>query len=205
MTLTFIFEVIQPWLCNKLLKYGTSWGVHSTASTVLVGFFPCLAQIITGMRKCVMHFDLDLYLQVIQPWLCNETAKIWHILPCPLCSMYSSGWILSYLALMITSTRGCVTLWPWPISSRLFSCDIAHFVDYIHVSQIQPVEGQCVTFYFSVNRSKVKVTQVRIFAVWAGGILVEISDLQFLVIAEWRTVSGLVAHHPFDDLPFYFK
>ena len=86
------------------------------------------------------------------PWLCNETAKIWHILPCPLCSMYSSGWILSYLALMLTSMRGCVTLWPWPISSRLFSCDIAYFVDYIHVSKIQPVEGQlCVTFHFSVK------------------------------------------------------
>ena len=131
-----------------------------------------------------------------------ETAKIWDILPCPFCGMYSSGWILSYLVLMITSMRGCVTLWPWPTSSRLFSCDIAYFVDYIHVSQIQPVEGQCVTFHFSVNRSKVKVTQVRIFAVWAGGILVEISDLQFLVIAEWRTVSGPVAHHPFNDLPF---
>ena len=26
---------------------------------------------------------------------CNKTAKIWHILPCPLCSMYSSEWVLS--------------------------------------------------------------------------------------------------------------
>ena len=74
------------------------------------------------------------------------------------------------------------------------------------MAQIQPMKGQCVTYHFSVNRSKVNVTQVvRIFAVWARGFLVEISDLQFLVIAEGRTVSGPVAQHPFDDHPFDFK
>ena len=42
-----------------------------------------------------------------------------------------------YLAhLMITSMRGCVArndLWPWPISPRSFSCDVAYFMDYIHL------------------------------------------------------------------------
>ena len=32
-------------------------------STVLDGFFPYLAQIITSMRGCVAYNDLDLYLQ----------------------------------------------------------------------------------------------------------------------------------------------
>ena len=32
-----------------------------------------------------------------QAWVCNKNAKIWHILLCPLYSMYSSGWILSIL------------------------------------------------------------------------------------------------------------
>ena len=43
---------------------------------------------------------------------------------------------LPYLAQMITSMRGYVAhndLWPWPISSRLFSCDIAYFMDCIHI------------------------------------------------------------------------
>ena len=41
-----------------------------------------------------------------------------------------------YLTQMITSMRGCVThndLWAWPISSKLFSYDIAYFMDYIHM------------------------------------------------------------------------
>ena len=33
--------------------------------------------------------------KVIQAWVCNKAAKIWHILSCLLYSMYSSRWILS--------------------------------------------------------------------------------------------------------------
>ena len=53
----------------KLQKYGTSSHVHSIACTVLDGFSPYLAILITSMRGCVlwplcpMTFDLDLYLQ----------------------------------------------------------------------------------------------------------------------------------------------
>ena len=64
--------------------------------------------------------------KVIRPWLRKS---------CPLCSVYSSGWIVLYLAQMITIIRCCVAcnvffseyvcvayndLWPWPISSRSF-------------------------------------------------------------------------------------
>ena len=42
----------------KLLKYDTSCGVRSTTCTVLDGFFPYLAQMITSMRGCVACNDL---------------------------------------------------------------------------------------------------------------------------------------------------
>ena len=76
----------------KLLKYGTSCNAH----TVLHGFFLYLAQMIFGVRGCVPCNDL-------WPWSissrsfghdCNETAKIWHILSCPLYSVYNFEWIL---------------------------------------------------------------------------------------------------------------
>ena len=41
-----------------------------------------------------------------------------------------------YMAQMITSMRGCIACnehWWWPISSRLFTCDIAYFMDYINM------------------------------------------------------------------------
>ena len=66
-----------------------------------------------------------------------------------------ADWIFPLVAEMITSMRGCVAhndLWSWPISSRLFSCDMAFFMD--HVAQIQPMRGRCVMYQFQVNRSK---------------------------------------------------
>ena len=47
----------------KLLKYGTSCCVWSTACKDLDRFFHYLAEIITPMRGCAMTFDLDLYPQ----------------------------------------------------------------------------------------------------------------------------------------------
>ena len=41
-----------------------------------------------------------------------------------------------YLAQLITSMKRCVPwndLWPYPIPSRLFSCAVAYFMDYIHM------------------------------------------------------------------------
>ena len=113
----------------KLLKYGTSCHVRSTASTVLDGFFPYLAQMITRMRGCVMHNDLW-----PRPGLCNKNAKIWRILLCLLYSMYIldgfSPWYWWSLAWEGVSRNH---VWPWPISSKLFNCDIAYFIDYIHM------------------------------------------------------------------------
>ena len=66
--------------------------------------------------------------KVFRPWLCNKTAKIWHIFSCPLYSMCSSYGFFSYLAQMITSFRGSVTcndLWSWALSSRSFSHNFA--------------------------------------------------------------------------------
>ena len=83
-----------------------------------------------------------------------------------------------YLALIITSMRGYVTQWHLILTYIfkviwLWHC-LFHGL-YSYEAQIQPMKGQCVTYHFSANRSKAKVTQVvRIFAVWAG------SDLQFL-------------------------
>ena len=81
----------------KLLKYNTSC-VQSAAPTVLDGFFPYLTKIITGMRGCAVHNDF-------WPWPISSrsfshnfvtiTAKVWHILLGPICSTYSSEWILS--------------------------------------------------------------------------------------------------------------
>ena len=42
----------------KLLKYGTSSFVCFTACTILDGFFPYFAQMITSIRGCVMHNEL---------------------------------------------------------------------------------------------------------------------------------------------------
>ena len=83
-------------------------------------------------HKQVCHAEWPLTLaaifKVIQSLLCSETAKTWHILPCPLHRTYSSWWNLSYLAQIIITMRGCVTgndLWPWSKCSRSFSCECA--------------------------------------------------------------------------------
>ena len=85
----------------KLLKYVTSCHIRSTAHTVLDRFFPYLAQMTTSMKECLAYNDLWPIFKVIQPWFCNKTAEIWHILPCSHYSTYSSGWILSIFGTML--------------------------------------------------------------------------------------------------------
>ena len=162
----------------KLLKYGTSCHFRSTAHTVLDGFFPYLAQMITSMRGCVSHamtFDLwlissrsfshDFAIKLLKYGISWSVRSITSTVLHGFCPCRNIGFF-SYLAPMITSIRGCVMQWPWPISSRLFSCDVAYFMDFINVAQIQPMKGRCVTHHFSVNRSKVKITQaIQIFAI----------------------------------------
>ena len=123
----------------NLLKYDTFCHVRSTACTVLDEYLPNLAQMITRMRGCVMCKDL-------WSWLISSTLFSYDIAIKLLnygtsCSVRSTAHkvlyeFFPYLAPMVTSMRGCVAcsyLWPWHISSRLFSCDIAHFIYYIYM------------------------------------------------------------------------
>ena len=84
-------------------------------SSVLDGFFPYLARMITSIRGCVAYNDL-------WPWLIssrslglgleNRVHSVESTVP---------NGFFPYLAQMITSMRRCVAcddLWPWPISSR---------------------------------------------------------------------------------------
>ena len=130
----------------KLLKYVCpTCCVHSVMSAVVDGFFPFHAQMNTTMRGCVALNDL-------WPWPIPSRSSSLDFAVKLLrygtsCSVQSSAWnvldgFFPYLARLITGVRGCVAcsdLWPWPISSRFFSCDIAYCMDYIHVAQIQPM------------------------------------------------------------------
>ena len=163
----------------KLLKYVTSCHVCSTAWTFLNGFFPYLAQIFTSIRWCVMCNDL-------WPWPISSRSFSHHLTiellkygtSCQVCSTAYTvrDGFFPYLAQIITSMRGCVAcndLWPWPISSRLFSCDFAYFMDCIYEWHKYNPSGDDVSH--TICRSKVKVTQVLlVFAVGAGGILVDL-------------------------------
>ena len=100
-------------------------------STVLDGFFPYLAQMITRMRGCVAYSDL-------WPWpissrsfgfgLENRVRSI--------ASTVLDGFF-PYLVQMINSMRRCVAcddLWPWPTSSRSFDLDFENRVRYVTFS-----------------------------------------------------------------------
>ena len=84
-----IFENFQPWPLEK-------------KSTVLDGFFPYTAQMITSMRRCVAY--IDLWPWPISSWsfglgLENRVRSV--------ASTVLDGFFL-YLAQMITIIRGCV-------------------------------------------------------------------------------------------------
>ena len=96
-------------------------------STVLDGFFPYLAQMITSMRGCVAYNDL-------WPWPISSRS---FGLGLEYCVRYVTSIVLDldgffpYLIQMITSMRRCVArddLWPWPISSRSFNLDFENRV-----------------------------------------------------------------------------
>ena len=99
-----IFKNFRPWPLEK-------------KSTVLDGFFPYLAQMITSMRGCVAYND---------PWPWPISSRSFSLnLENRVRSVVSTvlDGFFPYLIQMITSMRRCVTcddLWPWPISSRSF-------------------------------------------------------------------------------------
>ena len=107
-----IFKIFRPWPWKK-------------KSTVLDGFFPYFAQMITSMRECVAYNDL-------WPWpissrsfglgLENHVRSV--------ASTVLDGFF-PYLVQMFTNMRRCVAcddLWPWPISSRSFGLDLENHV-----------------------------------------------------------------------------
>ena len=116
----------------KLINYGTSCHVCSTACTVLDGFFPCLAQMITSMIKCVPWDGLT-------PWPISSRSFSHDLSIKPLkygtsCCIHFTAWavldgLFPNLAQMITNMKWYVAhsdLWAWPISSRSLSHDFAN-------------------------------------------------------------------------------
>ena len=121
-------------------------------TTVLDGFFPYLAQMITSMRGCVAYNDL-------WPWpissrsfglgLENRVHSVTSTVP---------DGFFPYLVQMISSMRRCVAcddLWPWPLSSRSFDLDIENRVRsvastvldgfFLCLAQMITIIGGCVT------------------------------------------------------------
>ena len=94
-------------------------------STVLDGFFPYLAQMITSIRGCVVYNDL-------WPWPISSRSFGLGLenRVCSVASTVLDGFF-PYLIQMITSIRRCVAyddLWPWTISSRSFDLDFENRV-----------------------------------------------------------------------------
>ena len=94
-------------------------------STVLDGFFPYLAQMISSMRRCVAYDDL-------WPWPIS-----WRSFDLDFENRVRSvtfsvlDRLFPYLPQIITTIRGCVAcddLCPWPVSSRSFELDFENRV-----------------------------------------------------------------------------
>ena len=120
----------------KLLKYGTSCHARCTAHTVLDGFFPYLVQMITSMRGCVACNGLWPWPATSKSFSHDFAIKLLKYgTSCLVCSTAGTT-VLDGFSLFGTNDHqgvSCNDLWSWPTSSRLFSCDIAYFMDYIHI------------------------------------------------------------------------
>ena len=142
------------------------------------GFFPYLVQMITR-RVCRMPWSLTLtyIFKVIHPWVCNKTAKIWHILPSLLYStefwMNSfhiwHKWSLAWEGVLRTMTCDL------DLYTKLFSCD-TYILLFCYVAQIQPMKDDVSC---SICRSKVKVTRI----------------LRCFVFGQWSTISSCILQH----------
>ena len=131
-------------------------------STVLDGFFPYLAQMITSMRGCVTYNDL-------WPWpissrsfglgLENRVRSV--------ASTVLDGFF-PYLVQMITSLRRCVAcddLWPWLISSRSSDLDLENRVRsvastvldgfFLYLAQMITIIRGCVGCYVFFQNLKI--------------------------------------------------
>ena len=165
---------LEIWIFGKFLKF---FGVDlEKKSTVLDGFFPYLAQMITSMRGCVAYND---------PW------------PWPISSRsfglglenrvrFVASTVLDgsfpYLVQMINNMRGCVAcddLWPWPISWRSFDLDLENCVRsvvstvlygfFIYLAQMITVIRGCVACYVFSNQ--IKSNQIKFIAIFYSRLL----------------------------------
>ena len=156
------FQNLQIWIFCKFFKF---FGLDlKKKSTVLDGFFPCLAQMITSMRGFVAYNEF-------WPWLISSRSFGLglenHV--CSVASTVLDGFFL-YLIQMITSMRRCVAcddLWPWPISSRSFDLEFENRVRSVTFSvldQLFPylpliittIRG-CVACYVYKKKSKIPI------------------------------------------------
>ena len=118
---------IWPWpISSRSFDLDLEHRVRSLASTVLGGFFLCLAQIITIIRGCVACYVF------FRIWKFEFLANFWNFSALTLKkkSTVLDGFF-PYLAQMITSMRECLAyneLWPWPISSRSFGLGLENRV-----------------------------------------------------------------------------
>ena len=83
----FTYNDFWPWtVSSRSFGLCPENRVRSVASPAHDGFFPDLAHMINSMRGCVVCDDPWPWLWKFRPWLRKS---------CPLCSVYSSRWILS--------------------------------------------------------------------------------------------------------------
>ena len=128
----------------KLLKYGTSGRARSTAYTVLDGFFPCLAQMITSMRGSVTCNDpwpWPIYFRSFSHYFAIKLLK--YDTSCHVRSTTCTV-LDGFPSIFGTNDhyggiRGCVVhndLWLWPIYSRSWwlcnkTAKMCHILSYL--------------------------------------------------------------------------
>ena len=123
---------LQGHLAKTLSKYCIFRCVCSVASTIMVGFFPLFAQMITIRRGCVAYNDF--WPSPISSRSFGQNfVKILHILLCLLCSIYNYGWILTIVCWNDHHKERmcwCNDIEPCSISLRSFGLN---FVKILHI------------------------------------------------------------------------
>ena len=135
--LCFFFQNLKIWIFSKFLGLDLE-----KKCTVLNGFFPYLAQMITSMRGCVAYDDL-------WPWSISSRS-FGLVLENRVRSVASTvlDGFFPYLILMITSMRRCVACDGLCPSSRSFDLDFENRVRSVTFSaldQLFPYLPQIIT------------------------------------------------------------
>ena len=120
LTLTYIFKVIQVYICNKTAKICLSCVLCPLCNVYSSGWILSILGTNDHYHErvwCVQWpLTLTYIFKVIQVYICNKTAKIClSCMLCPLCNIYSSGWILSILG---TNDHYHERVWcvQWPLT-----------------------------------------------------------------------------------------